>query len=247
MAPEELSEIRTLDQALTIIRVLLTRIIALENEVARLKKDLSTSSKPPSSDIVKPKSEQRQPGVRKIGGQPGHKSINHTPLPSEEADVTVPYVVEHCPDCGTILKVDPDVEQFEHQFIELKEKPTLVAEHRFFGCRCRKCRVVHYVDSTLNEGQLLGTRLQALVAYMKGNLGVSYTELKDLFQDVLGTPVSRGMLCQVVKRASEVLRIPYQEIEHQYHLKLLSTLMRRAGVTESCTCNSQDLRTKITL
>lgn len=46
------------------------RVQLLEQEVASEKKNSSTSSKPPLSDITKPESEPRQPGKRKIGGQP---------------------------------------------------------------------------------------------------------------------------------------------------------------------------------
>jgi len=51
-----------------------SRIAQLEAEVARRKKNSRNSSKPPSSDIVKPPkpvAAQRR-GKRSIGGQPGH-------------------------------------------------------------------------------------------------------------------------------------------------------------------------------
>ena len=44
----------------------------LKDQIARLEKNSSNSSKPPSSDITTRKEEQRQPGKRKIGGQRGH-------------------------------------------------------------------------------------------------------------------------------------------------------------------------------
>jgi hypothetical protein len=49
------------------------RIAALEAALARSRKDSSNSSKPPSSDIVKPPARPRaNGGKRRIGGQPGH-------------------------------------------------------------------------------------------------------------------------------------------------------------------------------
>jgi len=44
----------------------------LESKVAQLSKNSTNSGKPPSSDIIRPKSQQRQQGKRKIGAQPGH-------------------------------------------------------------------------------------------------------------------------------------------------------------------------------
>ena len=51
-----------------------TENTALKAKVARLKKNSSNSSKPPSSDIVKPPQPPAPGGdaKRKIGGQPGH-------------------------------------------------------------------------------------------------------------------------------------------------------------------------------
>ena len=53
---------------------LLARIAELEQEIARLKKNSSNSSKPPSSDIVKPPriTLGRKNGKRRKGAQPGH-------------------------------------------------------------------------------------------------------------------------------------------------------------------------------
>ena len=43
------------------------RIKTLEDELAKYKKNSSNSSKPPSSDIVKPPKERKENGERKIG------------------------------------------------------------------------------------------------------------------------------------------------------------------------------------
>ena len=62
------------------------RIAELEAEVARLKKSSATSSKPPSSDIVKPPRPLSPGGPRKKrrrGGQSGHDRHLRTPLPPE--------------------------------------------------------------------------------------------------------------------------------------------------------------------
>jgi hypothetical protein len=66
------------------IRLLEARIIELEAIIARLQKGSRNSSKPPSSDIVKPKPEAQRTkdsNKRKIGGQKGHKKYERKPLP----------------------------------------------------------------------------------------------------------------------------------------------------------------------
>ena len=64
---EQLSQVDDLSKALEAIKVLVKCIEFLEKEnaqlkekIARLEKNSSTSSKPPSSDIVKPPQAQRQ-------------------------------------------------------------------------------------------------------------------------------------------------------------------------------------------
>lgn len=85
--PDEQLEQLSKPQLIALVRELLNRIDRLEShvaqlqdEVARLKKNSSNSSKPPSSDIVKPKGPNGRKGKRKIGGQPGHPGMSVRPL-----------------------------------------------------------------------------------------------------------------------------------------------------------------------
>ena len=57
----------------------------LRDEIARLKKNSSNSSKPPSSDIVKPPKAKTK-GKRKSGGQPGHRKYSRQLFLPEQVD-----------------------------------------------------------------------------------------------------------------------------------------------------------------
>jgi len=75
-------------ELIAIIVRLEKRIADLEAEVAKLRKNSSNSSKPPSSDIVKPpkrkgKNKNRR---RKIGGQPEHPKHEREPFAVEDLD-----------------------------------------------------------------------------------------------------------------------------------------------------------------
>ena len=72
---------------------LLARIAELEQQIARLKKNSSNSSKPPSSDIVKPPNVTvtRKQGKRHKGAQPGHPRHERAPFTQEEIDRQVTY------------------------------------------------------------------------------------------------------------------------------------------------------------
>ena len=73
------------------------RVVRLGEENARLQqqlaaacKDSSTSSKPPSSDIVKPKRPLPEGGrKRKKGGQPGHEQHLRSPFLPEAVGLAV--------------------------------------------------------------------------------------------------------------------------------------------------------------
>ena len=82
------------------IAPLKARITELEAEVARLKKNSMTSSKPPSSDIVKPPRPPRsggKRGKRRSGGQPGHARHTRPPFSPEQVDKTWDYEWEEVP------------------------------------------------------------------------------------------------------------------------------------------------------
>ncbi|MHB9294202.1 hypothetical protein Holit_03329 [Hollandina sp. SP2] len=105
------------------------RIVELEAIIARLQKDSHNSSKPPSSDIVKPKSTvQKTKGgkKRKMGGQKGHKKHDREPFPPEQVDHFIDTTLDICPKCSGVL---PECEEIVvKQEVELVEKPFVVTE-----------------------------------------------------------------------------------------------------------------------
>jgi len=196
---------------------LTARVEALEAEVVRSRKDSSTSSKPPSSDIVKPtvrKSPGKSKGKRKTGGQPGHEKHEREPFGPDEIDDVVEYVIEDCPDCGCALRGSSSWGRVLQQ-VELVERPFRVTEHRAATHWCPHCRV--HIEAALpaevERGGLFGPRLSAFVAYLKGGCHASYTTVQALLGDVLGVRVSTGFLAKVVDKTSEALALPYDELQ----------------------------------
>ena len=192
------------------------RVGALERKLAKAKKDSSTSSKPPSSDIVKPpkgpkgSSPERR---RKPGGQPGHPQHKRTPFPPEQIDDSHRYELSHCPDCGESLsaaKVDPRVVQQ----IELEKHPTRVDQHEAHGGWCPCCEKVHFapLPKAVKTGQLVGPELTALVAYLKGSCHASFSTIRKYLRDVMGVTLSRGHLRKLVGKVSDALEASHQEL-----------------------------------
>ncbi len=82
------------------------QVARLTELVAKLSKNSSNSSRPPSSDIAKPpkaasgKKTKAKKQKRKIGGQPGHVKHERPPFSSEEIDDVRKYSLPCCPHCG---------------------------------------------------------------------------------------------------------------------------------------------------
>ena len=56
------------------------QVTRLTDKIAKLSKNSSNSSKPPSSDIVKPPKPKQSDEPSRQGGQPGHKGVNRRPF-----------------------------------------------------------------------------------------------------------------------------------------------------------------------
>jgi transposase len=192
---------------------LLARIAKLEEENARLKKNSSNSSKPPSSDIVKApkKTVKRKKVKRRKGGQRGHPRHDRTAFTEDELDYRITYELE---------EVDPkEWEALDEwdvvQQIELKESPVEITEHR---ARRYRNRLTGEVLSTglpeeITAAGLVGPRLSAYIAFLKGACHMSYTNIQTLLADVYGVGISTGQIAKITTRkVSAALAAPYEEL-----------------------------------
>jgi transposase len=198
------------------------QLIALRGEVRELReklaaahKDSSTSSKPPSSDIVKPPRGEPGPDVspRAPGGQPGHPKHARTPFAPEQIQEFFDHRVEVCPDCGGRLRPSGFAAHVVQQ-VELPEIPLHIAEHRQHEGYCPRCDKAYrgVLPSVIERGGLLGPKLTALVAFLKGACHASYSTVRKFLRDVVGVTVSRGQLAKVVAKVSAALQHPYEEL-----------------------------------
>lgn len=204
------SRVATLE---TQVAQLLARVVMLEAELAKARKDSSNSSKPPSSDIVKPPKPKRKKGKRRIGGQPGHPRHERKAFSPEEIDTIFKYKLDCCPDCGGKVKPTGRPPQKKQRF-ELVEDPVRVEEHCSLEYECVECGKIHYAPLPLDveKGGLFSPRLSALVAYLKGGCHASYSTVQTFLSDVLGLDVSRGYLAKEIEKVSRALDKPYEEL-----------------------------------
>lgn len=189
-----------------------SKIDALQQEIARLKKNSRNSSKPPSSDIVKPHrngTAQAKHG-RKIGGQEGHPRQERAAFAPEDMDRVIPYELPPARRRGLI----PLKQWFVQQQVDLADKLYSVTEHR-----ARKYRdprtgriVIAPLPAAVKAAGLVGPRLSALAAYQKGDCHMSYSTIQRFWNEVLGIPISRSQLVNVVQKASAAFATPYDQM-----------------------------------
>ena len=194
----------------------------LESELAKSRKNSSNSSKPPSSDIVKPPRGAGQPSNGKIGGQPGHERHERPAFPPEQVDKVVEYTLDRCPDCGGPVRPARQAPRVVQQ-VELVEKPVIVTEHRSLACECRRCGKKFYgtLPPEVRAGGLLGPRLTATAAFLKGACHTSYTSLQAFLKSVLSVEVSRGGLVKQMAKVTAALDEPYAQVLSQVPLQPL--------------------------
>jgi transposase len=204
-------EVRELIEAA--VAPLRARIAELEREIARLKKNSSTSSKPPSSDIVKPPKPTLPGGKRRKrrrGGQPGHPRHTRPLFPPEQVDHAWVY---EWPEPGA--EWEPLDEFRTLQQVELVEKLFEVTEHR---ARLYRSRITgEIIAAALPEevrlAGLIGPRLTALLAFQKGACHMSYTSIQTFLGDVLGLSLSTGQIAKIVQKASAALGSSHAQLE----------------------------------
>jgi transposase len=189
------------------------RIAQLELELAKAKKDSSTSSKPPSSDIVHPKptaNKRGRPQKRRRGAQPGHEQHLREPLPPERVNETEVWEIE-----------DKDIERlgltptgnFEIiQHIELPETPIHVTEYHLTVYQDADGHL-YTPSSSESERPIFGPRLLATIGWLKSVGHLSYSAIEGWMEDVLQVPVSRGYLAKLCTGPiSASLASSYQEL-----------------------------------
>jgi transposase len=216
------------------IRLLEKKIVLLEEKIAQLEKNSGNSSKPPSSDIVKPPKILRRMGrKRRRGGQPGHPKFSRQPFAPDEVDEIVEY--ELC--VKDAVGLHPLDEWFVLQQIELPAKRYRVIEHRARKYLDPATGVIHItpLPERIRKGSLLGADMTAVTAFMKGACHMSYTTIQQFFKTVMNLDLSRSLLCKATQKVSGALQPAYEQLTR--HLPQVSPV----GADETGHHNNGDL------
>lgn len=203
-------------------RALQLQIVQLTERIAqleaRLNRNSSNSSRPPSSDPPRaPKRDTtREPSGRKPGGQEGHEGKSRPLKPLEgvaESFDEIPSCCEHCHALLPAGQREGDPAPQRHQVTDLVPVLVHTVEYRLHARRCPGCQ--HVTRAPLPEGvstSVVGPRLQAFCSLLTGRFRLSRRSAQELVACGLGEAISLGTLCSLEAATTAALAEPYQEV-----------------------------------
>jgi transposase len=196
------------------VDTLQAEIAQLQEQLAAARKDSSTSSKPPSSDIVKPKPTPDDAAAkRSIGGQPGHPKHARAPFPPEQVTHFEEHTLDVCPCCGGPLRRNAHFANVVQQ-VDIEKPPLVIEQHTSPEYWCDHCAKPYKapMPSHIDKGGLVGRELTALIAFLKGACHASFSTIRTFLRDVVGVTISRGELSKILGKVSQALDKPYEEL-----------------------------------
>ena len=217
----------TYNQLLGIIEKLEAKIVELENKLtetqnkladteaklAAANKDSRNSSKPPSSDIVKPKKKNKHGTKNSIGGQTGHKKPEDK-LTTNDADNVVEFHADILID-DPLLELVPDTEHppkiiYQYEFVE---KPVELTAYVSYPYRDLNSGDILYapLPHEVEMAGILGPRLSAFAACLKGGIHSSYTGVEKILC-FLGADVCRATICNKIMKVADALACSTNEL-----------------------------------
>jgi transposase len=198
------------------VAALQATVAQLRQQLAAAGKNSTTSSKPPSSDLVKPPKPAAAEGdtPRRRGGQPGHPYHERLDFPPELLNGgSHVHRLSQCPDCGQELQSTVGAPHFVQQ-VDIQDIPLRIEEHQGLPGWCPHCQKVHYapLPAVIEQGGLMGPRLTALIAFLKGGCHASYSTIRKFLRDVVQVTISRSHLCNIIAKVTAALEQPYEEL-----------------------------------
>jgi transposase len=193
---------RRVEELEALLAAALARIADLEEQ---LRQNSRNSSKPPSSDLGRPKPGKRG-GGRKPGGQPGHTGSRREAVAPGEVDQVIDRDPETCANCGAPLEEAARIDAETRQVFETPEFKALVQEYRLWKKRCPKCG--GFTRGKMPQGSpkgAFGPRIQAMVALLSGRFRLSRREVQALLRLVAGLELSLGSVQACCEAASQAM------------------------------------------
>jgi len=180
----------------------LARIAELERLLDQRTRDGKRQAAPFSKGA--PAENPQKPG-RKPGADYGTQAFRTLPEgpPDQIINVKAP---KRCPSCGGRIRETYVTKQFQ---IEIPRRPILRRFDLHIGeCTCcgRRVQPRHELQTSDALGAAatqVGPDAQALIAWLKNKLGLSYGDITTLLKDAWGIELTRGAAAHIVRRAGQ--------------------------------------------
>lgn len=199
-----------LKEALTTIQAQQTRILALEQEILRLKSGPPPKPKADPPAFIKPNVPKRENKVRKKRTQ---SFVRKRQQPTQ----TIPHFPSSCSVCGR--KLHGGWVHRVREVLELPQAPLSVIHHQIMARHCGVCdrREVAQVDlsqSVVGQSRL-GVRLMSLIAYLDTACRMPVRLICKLLSGLYGLRLSIGEISQVLHRVAARGQPTYKELLQQ--------------------------------
>jgi len=197
------------------------KIIALEKEnkalrerIAELERRMGlnseNSSKPPSSDGLKKKTNRtkslRNKSKRKTGGQKGHRG--YTLEKVTEPDFLVNHAAPSiCSGCGCDVGQSQIISRIKRQVFDIPEPKIEVTEHQVEVKQCPRCKtkVRGSFPSLVKSPVQYGVKLKAVSAYLHHQHFIPENRLSEIMADLFACPMSEGTIANHSKSLASAI------------------------------------------
>ena len=190
------------------------RILELEH-----KKTSVNSSKPPSSDMVRPRrnTSLREKSTKKSGGQKGHKG--KTLKMVETPDEVIHHIPQYCTGCGSSLLKQKEQFKERRQVIDIPPIKPVIIEHRTYSkqCDCGHCTQGVFPEGVTNHVNY-GNRITSLIAYLISYQYISWNRIASFFEQVFQAPLSEGTIGNKLKLFTQKCKPIYNEIKRRVQI-----------------------------
>ena len=187
--------------------------------ISKLPANSSNSSRPPSTDIYKPKRNLnyslREKSGRKPGGQPGHRGST-LQFSNETPDKEIEHVVEKCIGCGKDLSDVPGQREHTHQVVDIAIPKRVLTNHTIVTkyCSCGQCNKAAFPRGT--EGKVnYGNNLRALVVNLSARQYIPYKRTVEFIEDIFGVTMSQGTVTNLLAQFERSADKEYKRIQQQ--------------------------------
>ena len=225
LTPENLNQLSRKE----LVKILLTpqkliEKLQIEIEKLRISQDLDSksSSKPPSTDLLKKseKSKHSEDGSncekkkRRPGGQPGHQGKTRQGF--SRVDRIKILEPSRCSHCGQTEFLEQPVTIETQQVGQLVDKPIEIVEYHRMSCQCKGCSMVTSASwpSEMIPGQDLGVKLQAFLGWL-GNYGhLPYEKPQEMLWELGKIEIGIGTLVNTNQRLAEAIKPHVEQLSN---------------------------------